>query len=79
MQFAMVGFSDGPGYALYSSEFGEKTKQYFDMHKEMGDGNAQGLAQHLLTSVHQEGSFFFGTPRWDDLSMVCSVFTLKKI
>jgi len=79
MQFAMVGFSDGPGDALYSSEFGEKTKQYFDMHKEMGDGNAQGLAQHLLTSVHQEGSFFFGTPRWDDLSMVCSVFTLKKI
>ena len=69
--FALVGFSDGPGDALYSSEFGERTQEYFEKHKE---GNAQGLADHLMEAVQREGSFFFGTPRWDDLSMVCTTF-----
>lgn len=76
-QFSVVAFSDGPGDALYSSEFGEKTKEYFDMHKHDKEGNAQGLADHLFKSVQEEGYFFFGTPRWDDMSMICITFTLQ--
>jgi hypothetical protein len=75
--FSVVSFSDGPGDALYSSEFGEKTKEYFDMHKCDKEGNAQGLADHLFKTVQEEGSFFFGTPRWDDMSMICTTFTLQ--
>ena len=73
--FALVGFSDGPGDALYSSEFGELTQTYFEKHV---GGNAQGLADHLMESVQREGSFFFGTPRWDDLSMVCTTFCVGR-
>jgi len=74
VHFAVVGFSDGPGDALYSSEFGEETRAYFDKNKGTGTATAQGLADHLLEAVKREGSFFFGTSRWDDLSMVCSTF-----
>ena len=77
-QFSVVAFSDGPGDALYSSEFGEKTKEYFDMHtRDKKEGNAQGLADHLFKAVQEEGSFFFGTPRWDDMSMICTTFTIQ--
>uniref|UniRef100_A0A6C0D0C9 PPM-type phosphatase domain-containing protein n=1 Tax=viral metagenome TaxID=1070528 RepID=A0A6C0D0C9_9ZZZZ len=79
-QFSVVAFSDGPGDALYHSEFGEKTKEYFDMHKrDKKEGNAQGLADQLFKAVQEEGSFFFGTPRWDDMSMICTTFTIQPL
>lgn len=71
IHLALVACSDGPGDILYSSEFGEKVSDYARTHK---DGDAQGLADHLLSIVEREGAFFFGEPNWDDLSLTCTMF-----
>jgi len=74
MHFAVVACSDGPGDALYSSEFGELTRDYFRKHK---DGDAQGLTDHLFQAVLREGTSFFGQSNWDDLSLTCTTFHIR--
>jgi serine/threonine protein phosphatase PrpC len=72
MHFALVACSDGPGDALYSSEFGELTRDYFRNHKD-----AQDLANHLLHAALREGMPFFKRPCWDDLSLTCTTFHIR--
>lgn len=72
MHLALIACSDGPGDALYQSEFGEETRNYF-----ASTTTTTSFSDHLRDAVMREGVPFFGKAAWDDLSLICASFVIR--
>jgi len=74
IHLVLVACSDGPGDALYRSEIGEEAMRFF---RASPSGTASDFTEHLYNTALREGTKFFKSRAWDDMSMICTCFTLR--